>query len=248
MSTFEPEETSATDEGTSIPEPTFSTTWRGYDPGQVTGYVKGVAARARILEERTRELEAEVEQLRKQSGRPGTGPLPPAPSDPFEAVSDRVTEMMRTFDKDVEQMRSDAAEEARRIVEQAQAEDEVIRQAIEERRSAAEAEVEELLTRARAEADRVSVDAQAKAEDVRERAERALDDARARAEAMISDLETRRRSLIDEIRSLHDRMLDSAKQLRPVLDDEPAADDVVVREGGVAVAEGSTESSQAGGP
>jgi DivIVA domain-containing protein len=238
MSTGEPEMSSRS-EGNAIPQPKFSTVWRGYDPGQVSEYLSRVAGRVQVLESRAWELESELEQARMQGG---TGAAPTGRADPIEAVSDRVAEVVRAFDQDVELMRSEAEAEARRIVDEAKADAEREARETDERRRETAAQIQGTLTEARAQADRIRVDAQAKAEAIRAKAERALEDARARADALLSDLESRRGALLADIRDLHDRMLESAGSLRPMLEGEPAADEVVVTEESVAVSEGAGES------
>lgn len=224
MSTWEPEETPPLEEDP-MPSPTFDTTWRGYHPGQVADYLRGVAGRVWVLQERTRELESELEQARRQGG---SGPPATAPEDPYEMISDRVVEVVRAFDQDVERIRAEAESEAHRIVDEAKAEAEREAGNAQELRQQAAAEVEGMLVDARAEADRIRVDAQANAEAVRGEAERALDEARARADEVLSELDGRRESLVAELRTLHDRMLDSARDLEPVMETERADDEIVI--------------------
>lgn len=226
MSTWEPEETPSPEDN-AIPEPTFAMVWRGYDPRQVSEYLRSVRIQSKVFENRARELESELEQARMQGE---AGPLATAPEDPYETISDRVAEVVRAFDQDVEQMRRDAEAEAQRIVDGAKADAERESQAARTAQEEATAEVEGMLAEARAEGDRIRVDAQAKAEEIRARAERALEDARARADALLSDLDSKRTSLLVEIRTLHDRMLEAARGLEPVMEGERADHDVVVVE------------------
>jgi cell division septum initiation protein DivIVA len=208
-------------------EPRFATTLRGYDRQQVSEYVAAMNYRMRFFESRTEELESELRDARAQ---PGTTSRAPVGEDPFEAVSDRVTEVMRAFDQDVGRMRGEAEAEAERIVAETKVEAEREAQETQERRERTTAEIESMLTEARADADRIRVDAQAKAEEIRARAGRALDDARIRAETMLSELDAKRSSLIEEIRALHDRMLEAARDVAPVLEGSPTGDVVRIED------------------
>jgi cell division septum initiation protein DivIVA len=224
----------------SISEPQFAIVRRGFDPHQVSEYVRTMDRIVEVLDERVLELESETDGVH---GTLEAGAPSEEPRDPYEEVSARVTDVIRAFDQDVERMRNEAKAEAERIVQEANVEANRSSRDIEKRRSEATAEVEGMLAEARAESDRIRVDAQGKAEDIRGRAERFLEDARAKAEALLSDLESQRRSLLAEIRALHDRMLESAKDLEPVLNDQPA-DEVVVAEQDVAASEDTDETSK----
>src|SRR5687768_15327610 len=202
MSTREPEVTPSF-EANSMPVPTFPTVFRGYDPGQVSEYLRAVAGRARLLEDRAKELESELEQVRRQGGS--------SPGDPYVQISELVVEAVRAFDENVKRMRSEAESQARTIVDDARAKAELEAQNAEELRQQAMAEVEGMLPEAQAEADRIRedaqaeadrirVDAQARAEEVRAEAERALADAQAQADAVLSELASRRESLVAELR------------------------------------------------
>jgi cell division septum initiation protein DivIVA len=207
-----------------MPEPTFGTARRGYDPRQVSEHITRMAGRMQILERHVAELETELEQPR------GTGA---AAEDPYGALSGRMADVMRAFDQDVEKMRLDAETEATRIRDEARTEADRAAGEIEERRQSATAEVDAMLAKARAEADRIRLDAQSTAESVREKADRALEDAKERANAMLSELTDRREALIADLRELHDRMLESAGNLEPVIGTERAEGDVVIAEEGV---------------
>jgi cell division septum initiation protein DivIVA len=210
----------------SDPEPRFATVWRGYDPSQVSGYLKGMAGRLQVLENYVSELETELEQARQGQA----SSLASAPQDPYEKMSDHVARVMRSLDGDVEKMRQEAQAEARRIVDEAKADAAGQARDVEKLRKTAITESDRMLGEASAEADRIRLDAQAKAEDIKARAEQALEDARVKATEVVGGLDDRRRSLIAEIRSLRDRMLGSAKDLEPILGEERALEDIVVEE------------------
>jgi cell division septum initiation protein DivIVA len=240
MSSWEPETTpGAATNPTS--EPGFTLVRRGYDPGQVSEHLRNVSARMRVLDNRVSELESELEHVR---GQGQTSQVAEAPEDPYEVMSGRMAEVVRTLDQDVERMREEAEEEATQIVDEAKAEAERESRDIQTLRENAMKEVDGMLAEATAEADRIRVDAQATAEDLRAEAERALEDAQKQADAALSELTDRRNALVAEMRTLHDRMLDSASRLEPIMAAEQADDEVVVVEEGTA---GSDEESEAEG-
>jgi cell division septum initiation protein DivIVA len=238
MSVWEPEGTSGPAMN-SISEPGFAKVRHGYDPSQVSEHLKTVAGRTRILEDRVSELESELEQVRgqEQPSRPAEASV----EDPYEVMSGRMAEVVRTLDQDVERMRQEAEAEAQQLVDEAKAEAARESREVEKLRKKAMAEADEMLAEATAEADRIRVDAQATAEDLRAEAERALEDAKEQADAALAELTDRRDALVAEMRTLHDRMLDSASRLEPIVDGERADDEVVVVEDGAAESDEESE-------
>jgi len=237
MSVWEPEGPSGPTVN-SIPEPDFTTVKRGYDPGQVSEHLKTVAGRTRTLEDRVSELESELERVR---GRGQSSQRAEAAEDPYEAMSGRMAEVVRTLDQDVERMRQEAEADAQRIVDEAKAEAALEEREVEKLRKKAMVDADGMLAEATAEADRIRVDAQATAEDLRAEAERALEDAQKQADAVLAELTDRRQALVDEMRALHDRLLDAASRLEPVLDAERADDEVVVGDDDAAASDEESE-------
>jgi len=197
MGTEKPDETPSAGVAR-VRKPTFATVWRGYDPNQVLEYLGRVADHVQDLENQVRKLESEVREARRQGAASGHGS---AAEDPYEAVSARVADVVRTFDHEVERLRQDAELEADRI-----------------------------LAEARADAERLRLDAQGKAEEVRGIAERTLRDARREAEQVVSDLTARREALLAQLRGIRDRMLDNVGHLEATIEGEPAGDQVVIVE------------------
>jgi cell division septum initiation protein DivIVA len=231
MSNREPQNDPSSD-ATSLVPPTFEKVRRGYDPKAVSEYLTWLVSRLQTYENQVTDLEAELAEAR----RSGDSSSPAAAADdPYAAFSDHVADVVRAFDEEVERKRSEAEEEVKGIVDEARSRAEAEEQAADDRRHEAQTELQGMVDEARAEADRIRVDAQAKAEEIRARADQALEDARTRATEMLSELESQRGSLLIEMRSIRDRMLEAARTLDPVLEDQPAADDVTVVEGHVAV-------------
>ncbi|HXF70989.1 MAG TPA: DivIVA domain-containing protein [Actinomycetota bacterium] len=188
---------------------TFQTTWRGYVPEQVQAYLAAVADQVDAREARIRELEAEVRALREDRGVPADA----APRDPYEGVSGRIAELMRSVEREAERLRAEAEAEATRVA--AEAREEAAR----------------LLAEAREQAERIRLDAEAAAGEARAEASILLRDARGQAERILREAEEaaaeardRRAAIAAELRSVREA-------LDRVLGGEgDRADDVVVLE------------------
>jgi DivIVA domain-containing protein len=166
----------------------FVTTRRGYDVEQVRDYLEQLAVQVEQIESmlRTAKLEASAAE-RLQPGQR---------ADPYEQLSQRFAEVLRTTDREADRVRREARDEAERI-----------------------------LREARADADRIRLDAQSRAERSREEAERALREARNRADRTIAGLATRRDALVEQLAAMQGRLLGVAEELeaaigRPDDDDE----------------------------
>lgn len=179
-----------------IRQPTFATVFRGYDPNQVLKYLSGVADHVEALESKVRQLESELKEAHRQNAALANQG---SRGDPYESVSARVADLVRTFDLDVAKLRGDA-----------------------------EAQVDRMLTEARTAAERLNLDAQNKANEVRAQAERALQDARTEANKVLAGLSSRKEALLGELRIIRDRMLTTAKDLGTAIDGNSAEDQVVV--------------------
>jgi len=211
-----------------VRKPTFATVWRGYDPNQVLEYLGRVADHVQDLENQVRKLDSELREARRQDM--ALQDLGPASQDPYEIVSARVADLLRTFDQDVQRLRGEAEAEAAHIVAEANAEAERIDQAVEDLRRQTEAERNRILAEARAEADSIRLDAQSKAEEVRALAERALRDAREAADRAVSTLASRRDALLRELQAMRDRMFDTARDLEAAIEGAAVADQLVIVE------------------
>jgi DivIVA domain-containing protein len=180
-----------------IRQPEFATVWRGYDTTQVLEYLGWVAEHVQALKSKVRQLESELGKARPSDRALTDQAL--ASEDPYENVSARVADLVRTFDQDVERLRGEA-----------------------------EAEAASILAEARTDADAVRLDAQSKAEEVRALAERTLKEAQEEANRVLSGLASRREALLDELRTMRDRMLDTIADLAVVIESGSTGDEVVV--------------------
>jgi DivIVA domain-containing protein len=159
----------------------FVTTRRGYDVEQVRDYLDQLARQVEQLESllRSAKLQADAAE------RARTGPR----KDPYDQLSERFAEVLRTTDREADRIRREAKDEADRI-----------------------------LREARADADRIRLDAQSRAEQAREEAERALREARTQADRTIAGLATRRDVLVEQLAAMQERLLGVAHELEAAIE------------------------------
>jgi len=151
MSTWE-SVTLTPDDVESVREPTFGKIWRGYDPDEVSAYVKRLKGRIQVLGHNVADLEAELDQARK---RIGGGTDSSGRDEAFETIAQRLTAVLQAFDEDMQRLRKEAQVEADEILEAAKADADRIR-------VDAQANAEEV----RAEAERAAKDASEKANEL----------------------------------------------------------------------------------
>ena len=143
---------------------------------------------------------------------------PGGQADQYEGVGARVADLMRTFDQDVEKLRTDAEAEAARIVAEAKSEADRIHQGAERSRGEVAAKAERIQAKARTEADKIRLDAQSKAEDLRLQATEALREAKEESGRVLSGLGSRRKALMEELRVIRDRMVDTTKGIEATIE------------------------------
>ena len=159
----------------------FVTIRRGYDPDQVREFLERVAVQFQQMEAMVREARLEAESALRASVEPRI--------DPYQQLSARITELIRSVDEAAERAGREAHEEAERMLSEASADAERII-------SEAGADAKRVLSEARADANRIRTDAQAKAEEAQASADRALREARDQADRTIAGLSTRREALV----------------------------------------------------
>jgi DivIVA domain-containing protein len=178
-------------------QPTFATVFRGYDPNQVAEYLSGVADHVEALESNLHRLESELREARRQ-GNAAQDTV--AGQDPYDGISPRVADLVRTFDQDVERLRAEAEAEVQRLLAEARTES------------------ERLMADARTDAERTRLNAQDETAQARAEAERTVREARIESDQALSTLVARRDALVDELRVMRDRMLDTAKDLETTIE------------------------------
>ena len=159
----------------------FVTTRRGYDVEQVRDYLEQLSHQVEQMEQllRNARLQAGATE-RAQAG---------ARKDPYQQLSERFAEVLRSTDREADRVRREAKDEADRI-----------------------------LREARGEADRIRLDAQSRAEQSREEAERALREAKTQADRTISGLATRRDALVEQLAAMQERLLGVAHELEAAIE------------------------------
>jgi cell division septum initiation protein DivIVA len=120
-----------------IPAPTFKTAKRGFEQKQVLEHVDRLNDRLRTVEHQVRQLRFELEEAKRerdaalreraallQERDAGAAAVsqPAREVDAYEHVSDRVTDLLTTLDKDIQTMRGEAEAEAQQIVDHARSE------------------------------------------------------------------------------------------------------------------------------
>jgi cell division septum initiation protein DivIVA len=120
-----------------IPAPTFKTAKRGFEQKQVLEHVDRLNDRLRSVERQVRQLRFELEEAKRerdaalreraallQERDAGAAAVsqPAREVDAYEHVSDRVTDLLTTLDKDIQTMRGEAEAEAQQIVDHARSE------------------------------------------------------------------------------------------------------------------------------
>jgi DivIVA domain-containing protein len=205
MGTWEPDLSPSASAGRNR-QPTFATVFRGYDPNQVAEYLSGVADHVEALESNVHQLESELTEARRQgiAAQDAVGGR-----DPYDGISPRVADLVRTFDDDVERLRAEAEAEIQRLLADARTES------------------ERLMADARTDAERTRLNAQDEADQARAEAERTFREARIASDQALSTLVARRDALVDELRAMRDRMLDAAKVLQTTIEGS-IADQVVL--------------------
>jgi cell division septum initiation protein DivIVA len=194
-----------------ILQPTFATVFRGYDPNQVVEYLSGVAEHVEALESRAHQLESELREARGQ-GVAEQDTI--GGQDPYDAISARVADLVRTFDQDVEMLRAEAEAEVQRVLADARIQS------------------ERLLADARTGAERTRLNAEEEAAKTRAEAERTLGEARIEMDEALSTVVARREAVVEELRAMRDRMLDTAKDLETTIEGSIGDQVVMVQDAG----------------
>jgi DivIVA domain-containing protein len=158
----------------------FVTTRRGYDVQQVRDYLEQVSRQVE-------QMDAMLRTAKLNAGEAGGQPV--SRVDPYEQLSRRFAEVMRSTDREADRMRREAREEADRVMREA-----------------------------RADADRIRLEAQTRAEQAREEADRALREARDQADRSIAGLASRRAALVEQLAAMQERLLGVARELEATID------------------------------
>jgi cell division septum initiation protein DivIVA len=205
------------------PESDFDTVRRGFAPDQVAGYLKRVATNVLSLEERLEETRTELLETRRERDNALAALETSAGPDPYASVSQRVTELVSSFDDQVGGLLRDAEVEAERVL------------------SEVRTEAGRILARAREEADRIIAEARAEAERTRAEAQTIEQESRIRAAVLIhearqetdrasQDLGTLREKVLETFRDIRDRTVTALGEIEAVIERGAAGETVVVVE------------------
>lgn len=165
----------------SFREPTFGKVWRGYDPDEVSAYVKRLKGRIQVLEHNAADFESELEQARKrvESGADSSGR-----DEAFETIAQRLAAVLQAFDEDMQRLRNEAQAEADEIVE------------------AARADADRIRVDAQANAEEVRAEAERAAKEAREQADELLSGLETRRSSMLLEIRALKERLLEAARAI----------------------------------------------
>jgi cell division septum initiation protein DivIVA len=213
------EPTDGTD-GDRVASENFDRVRRGFAPDQVAEYLKRVAANVLTLESRLEETRDELSDARRERDA-ARAELASSRHGPYDAASERVTELMRTFDELVDDLQREAQVEADRVLIDVRTDaDRIIVQAREE--------AERITTDAREEAERTRARAQLEEAKARVMADRVVADAKEEADRAESDVAAMRSSTIETFRDIRSRTLAALGELESVIQHGAMPEPVVV--------------------
>lgn len=184
------------------PEDQFDTVRRGFAPDQVAAYLKWVTTSVLTLETRLEDTRTELFEARRERDA-ALAQVASSRRDPYEDVSGRVTELVRSFDRQVGQLQREAEAEADRVL------------------SDLRAGADRILAQAHEDAERIKAEA-------RKEAEYIITQAQDEAIRAKSDLTNARESTFDTIRDIHTRVLAALEEVQAQLDSWAESDRVVV--------------------
>ncbi|GAC1314470.1 MAG: hypothetical protein NVSMB12_07750 [Acidimicrobiales bacterium] len=249
MATSPPSGTS----GDEVGRRTFSTSFRGFDQGEVRAYLEVVAAEFAGLQARIAELEAELAQAARA---PASPTLDAATLTGL--VGEETARVLRAAQEAAEDLRTRAEEGAARTLTEAHEEAARIRSASEsvlaERTAEAEKTAADVRAEAQEAAEKLTRDARAEADrtihDAVEQGRDMLGQAQGARERVLADLARRRRSALAQVEQLRigrERLVASLANVRTELDritQDLAAADEVARQAADAAARSADRKEQ----
>lgn len=207
--------------------PTFDVVRRGFDTAQVLEYLKRVAERVQGLETRLQESERERDETRRERDI-ALEAWENSRKDPYESMSSHVTDLVRTFEEDVEKLRRDALHEADRILAEAKSGAERTYLDAQGAESEARGQAEQIIREATEEAERIRTQA------------------RQEADRIGHDLEEIHGSTLNELRIIRDHMVKSVEEIEVVLNGERDKERILVIDEAQEAASRSQETSVPG--
>lgn len=210
--------------GDEVGRRTFSTSFRGFDQGEVRAYLEVVAAEFATLQARVADLERELEE----AARPAAAPTLDVAT-LTSMVGEETARVLRAAQDAAEDLRTRAEEGAARTLTEAHEEAARIRSAAESVLAARTAEAEKtaaaIRTEAQEKADKVVREARADADrvvhDAVEQGRDMVGQAQAARERVLGDLSRRRRTAlaqVEQLREGRERLVASLANVRTELD------------------------------
>jgi cell division septum initiation protein DivIVA len=195
----------------------FDRVRRGFAPDQVAEYLKRVTAHVLALESRLDEMRNELFEARRERDA-ALSQLVSSRQDPYEHVSGRVLELVRSFDQQMGQLEREAEAEAKSVLANVRTDAERIlgkaREEAERTVADAQEEAERVKAEARGEAERRRTSAESLERDARSRAEQIITQAHDEANRAESDLAALRESTLDTFRDIHSRALAALEEVQ----------------------------------
>ena len=204
-----------------LPASTFDTVRRGFAPDQVAEYLQRVTTLVLSLEARLSEMTSELLQTKRERDDARAALDASAGRDPNTGASDRVTELVHTFDLEVGGLLRDAEVEAERLRSDVKMEaDRILALAREEARR--------FLAEADAEAERIRANARKFEQESQIRAGRLIKEAREEADRAESHLGTVRGRMLDTFRDVRERTITALGEVEAVIESGATPDRLVI--------------------
>jgi cell division septum initiation protein DivIVA len=204
-----------------LPESTFDTVRRGFAPDQVAEYLQRVTTLVLSLEARLSEMTSELLETKRERDEARAALEASAAQGPNDGASDRVTELVRTFDHEVSGLLRDAEIEAERLRSDVRMEADRIL-------AFAREEAKRLIGEANDEADRIRGDARKLERESQIRAGRLIIEAREEADRAESHLGSVRGRMLDTFRDIRERTITALGEVEAVIESEATSDRVVI--------------------
>ena len=215
------DEGAAGSEDSVLPASTFDTVRRGFAPDQVAEYLQRVATLVLSLEARLSETTSELLETKRERDDARAALEASAGRDPNGGPSDRLTELVQTFDHEVNGLLRDAEVEAERLRSDVRMEaDRILALAREEARR--------FIAQADAEAERIRADARTLERESQIRAGRLIIEAREEADRTESHLATVRGGVLDTFRDIRERTITALGEVEALIESGATSDRLVI--------------------
>jgi cell division septum initiation protein DivIVA len=217
----EDEAGAAGSEDAGLPASTFDTVRRGFAPDQVAEYLQRVTTLVLSLEARLNETTSELLETKRERDEARAALEASAARDPNDGASDRVTELVHTFDHEVSGLLREAEVEAERLRSDVRMEADRIL-------ALAREEAKRFIAEADAEAERIRADARMLERESQARAGRLIIEARQEADRAESHLATVRGQMLDTFRDIRERTITALGEVEALIESGAASDRVVI--------------------